>query len=866
MPGPYVHIAVAENVRDAMAKLDSWAHGASTATLPDLPGRTPAELARIAADHPSYYALGAIGPDLFFFLPDFRTICVFGGHIPLANPAIRIVETLDNLYASLDGWILSRMEYYFGPFSENIDEALSRMTGDLTSVVQDVLGGLSSICTNLILDIGSQIYDWFGLFSLGLNKGYDNQDFFWSDMLHYRRTSQYARSLWIRAERIQSDALRAYALGYMTHLGTDTAGHPFVNEKSGGPYRLHWQRHHLVENHMDSQTYDVDFGSSALYKQFVESALHYKIAFEDDGSDSSKTLPSHRDGDESLRGLYRWRRQLDLDSTMPAALAALLIDGMSETYSTSTPPNPANASTSSPRIIPTADGRPLPETVRDAYVSLFRYLKMSTLDGFRHEKPKPPEVFPNIAWPQLTDPHDEPPDADHSLPVVDSILKIVRFSLYLVSIAIWFATIIQGILLDLATYVPRLIAYYALELPIYYILKAERRVLVMSGFLHPMTDEIDIGLVKISTGHDDGFLAALHCMDDVLGGFGDDLIGTIITEVQQLSAGGASVQDVLAQILGGFSVTFSEPPPNSHYPHAHVTNSHGQSIEHHAPWQYPASPTELGATFAGPYQSGDMPHVLLDGAQPGNQSIRTQFENAPSPMVTNSIAANVTAADHLGDPVNFSAYLIRQLTRDQLPPIADWNLDADRGYAYKCWDWNRHEQDPAGGGPFLLRDKDGHLYMEPCTPPPQQDQPNDLNKACGPFPIDKPNPDVPLKLHWADLHDPHCSEAPQLAAFLQSWHGIGAVVTVTLGIANSGSVAANNVQITAVGAIGATGAAYQFAGSTPINVAPSLSGLTVVSVNLSFNETSGSPGAPFHFDVTLTATGVTPVTTTIQVL
>ncbi|MFI7407745.1 hypothetical protein ACIBU0_03545 [Streptomyces sp. NPDC049627] len=36
-------------------------------------------------------------------------------------------------------------------------------------------------------------------------------------------------------------------------------GHAFTNAnananaKSGGPFRLHWQRHHLVENHFASQ-------------------------------------------------------------------------------------------------------------------------------------------------------------------------------------------------------------------------------------------------------------------------------------------------------------------------------------------------------------------------------------------------------------------------------------------------------------------------------------------------------------------------------------------------------------------------------------------------------------------------------------
>lgn len=74
-------------------------------------------------------------------------------------------------------------------------------------------------------------------FSLGLNKGYDDQAFFWSDIGHYRRTGAFGRALWEIADGPDgSDSLRAYALGYLTDLGTDTTTHSFVNAISGGPF------------------------------------------------------------------------------------------------------------------------------------------------------------------------------------------------------------------------------------------------------------------------------------------------------------------------------------------------------------------------------------------------------------------------------------------------------------------------------------------------------------------------------------------------------------------------------------------------------------------------------------------------------
>src|SRR3954452_598808 len=338
MPGPYIHIAASDRVRARFREFNSWNCAPATASLPAIAGPSRDELAALAESHPSFYALGAIGPDLFFFFPDFRALCILGHRVPIANSLIGVLEFLDDLYEAFDTWVLEDWERYFGPGNENVEEALSRITGDLTTVISDILGQLSSIGTNALVDLVVMNYDWWGLFGLGLNKGYDNQDFFWSDMLHYRCPSHYAQSLWNGAnQREQSgdptpedakaaaDKLRAYALGYMTHVGTDTTGHAFVNEKTGGPFRTHWQRHHLVENHMDAQTYDVDHGWAAIYNILTESGLHYRLLFTDTGDDDPRPLPTYVPGDNSLHARYVRRRHLDIDSAMPEELAELLV-------------------------------------------------------------------------------------------------------------------------------------------------------------------------------------------------------------------------------------------------------------------------------------------------------------------------------------------------------------------------------------------------------------------------------------------------------------------------------------------------------------------------------------------------------------
>ena len=57
--------------------------------------------------------------------------------------------------------------------------------------VWHILGSLVFLPTNALMKLAIQSVDWFGKFSLSLNRGYDSKGFFWSGMLHYRRTSQF---------------------------------------------------------------------------------------------------------------------------------------------------------------------------------------------------------------------------------------------------------------------------------------------------------------------------------------------------------------------------------------------------------------------------------------------------------------------------------------------------------------------------------------------------------------------------------------------------------------------------------------------------------------------------------------------------
>lgn len=591
MPGPSTHILVADEIVANLQKLST-----------DWPFKfegykeninSPQDLAKLASTYNNYYALGAVGPDLFYFLADFRA--KYG--LPMAE-LIKIVDFLENIYGKLDEWILSKWEHYFGAVNQNIEEEISRLTGDLSSVVADIMGSLSSILMQAIIDVAAERKDWFGLFSLGHNFGIDNKDFFWADMLHYRRTSTFANNLWIIADekgktepenaKLWSDRLKAYALGYISHVATDVTAHAFINTKAGGPYRLHWQRHHLVETHVDTKAYNIKHGSDAIFNQYTQSAVHYRFAFGEDGGAAEHVRPNYDPGDNTLRGRYVRRRQLDVDSDMPDLLAELLREAMDRTYDTQGQKSKHGIFRTSPDIIISDDGRPETEDIKATFHVLFRYFKFSSRDGFAHEKPSPPDLFPNLDFPQLTDPLDDlapsGSDDDSGWNLLDLILSILALIALIAQIAIYLATILPAILLELGTYGARLLAYYTIELPLYQMLKAERSILVMTGYLHLMDDEIDDGLITIGMENHGTFLDNLAAMDDIFG-------------------------FVVQKNTPAYSV------PDTEFPHTHPYDAVNKEFtEYNHPWSYPNTPVEPCPTYPGPFKMGDNPAWIVSNA------------------------------------------------------------------------------------------------------------------------------------------------------------------------------------------------------------------------------------------------------------
>jgi len=116
-------------------------------------------------------------------------------------------------------------------------------------------------------------------------------------MVHYRHTPAVPNRLIFHAremmrqesalEREHGEQLLASGLGWISHLGADTIAHSFVNEQCGGPFYTHWQRHRLLENHIDAWNYECTkndtlpannfIGFKPTYNSLAESALHFAV-------------------------------------------------------------------------------------------------------------------------------------------------------------------------------------------------------------------------------------------------------------------------------------------------------------------------------------------------------------------------------------------------------------------------------------------------------------------------------------------------------------------------------------------------------------------------------------------------------------
>ncbi|HEY8087803.1 MAG TPA: zinc dependent phospholipase C family protein [Polyangiaceae bacterium] len=686
MPGWYIHLDVA---RQALATLP--ANGGAQ-TLFATGGPSAAAVSNIALAQPAYVALGAIGPDIFFLLPDFKP--------PMGSMLWGAMSVVYDFYNVWDDVYLGPFEDQMGPILDNASDEVNALTGGMLASLSAISTQAFSVLFDFALVIGSRNYDAFSLLGSGVQNAYDEQTFFWSDMLHYRKTYEFAAHLWQAAGTDQRK--QAFALGWMSHLATDVTGHCFVNEKCGGPYRLHWQRHHLVENHMDAKVYDSEFGGRSVYQMLSCAALHLWVAFNPDNTSrttffATQPGPTYATGDDTPSALDR-KSKWDVDSVMPDFLASFLADALRAVYpprSHPLAPTDKGQCADHPTIISAitsgSDGYPTAAQITATYFWLFKYIKFTTTDYFKLLRPTAPPVIPFAPFPSPpgTGESDPGPGATSDIghDIMEVLLAILAWIAYLGEVAAWGAVNLAALATGPLTYPAREALYEYVELPLYNAWMALHWYMAMTGFVYPMPAEISAGLMTLGVGTGDVWGAVQAALDDFGGGL--NIPPTTSTEPSGMEPGKTKPYP--------FDVVVDPPSPlGSVLGEGGRCGSCDPPSEYMRPWRWPQNddqgdlvPIELPLSCAGPYASMQDATVLMNHS-PGDSFARAAFAECANEVATVHTANTMLPlGKHLGDPVDYTAFVVASLTRTAPGAIVNYNLDADRGYGYKCWDWVR---------------------------------------------------------------------------------------------------------------------------------------------------------------------------------
>jgi hypothetical protein len=890
MPGPFTHIYTARRVAEFLKSpevTDEFIR-VSDGKLLDEQQLLPALLAQLGRekcacamnDWPKFAATGAIGPDLFFWLQDYNLSAIPCDEIMLAMSLLYWADDqgfFDDPFDALltilaqavpDAWgkilrFLVKLNDLWQQFLTVWNDTIGTVIAKAGQVIDDLAGGLFSALGDALTQLKNGLLslaeeelltegDIFGWFSLKMRKGYDEQAFMWSDMTHYRRTSVIPAQLIEKARTMLSsedtltkehgEQLLAFALGWVCHVGTDVIAHSFVNEQCGGPFRTHWQRHHLIENHIDGWNYactgdgtlekDDFVGWQESYPSIADAALYFAVQIPryidtlteaEKQGDLRQPLP---DGTDPASQAER-KKLLDTDGALPLWLAETITEVFVAIYADPTEggdqtlqdslaegavPHPRNlkgqpfqdsvdSSTeliekwlvilgldgkitiglddlrkiiapdppaSLPKGVP--EGFPFPWEIMTAYRFMLSWFKRAYVSTIDLDRPEPPTVFTpppsDYTWgpPDMSGVNSSDDPISQTCQALAALLDWVWKSLENAAQLVYD---IAKTIASAATYPARDAIYYGVTLPLWEATENIRMVLVHLGYMMPQSqelypdgnlkrpDEVDETLITLGHTVDSAFQEALASALDPLGNLDKDPTLT-----------NAGVRDVLGAPNPWLPIRVIKGQP---IPGLISQATDDDVIEYQRPWGFPdrtndtkpantGNRIELPFTVAGPYPTDTMPDHFFQTNGAISNPARKLYQDAGCPNDTDTYTkafvlhqgtgkfgeGNYPGTNPLGDPVNFSTYLIGQIANNP-KFLSSFNLDADRGYGYLCWDWTRDQrsiQKPVDG--------QNHVFIPPCVWPEGADN-NRWKRPC-PEPVGPvSNPDIytpAVELHY----------------------------------------------------------------------------------------------------------------------
>jgi len=411
------------------------------------------------------------------------------------------------------------------------------------------------------------------------------------------------------------------------------------------------------------------------------------------------------------------------------------------------------------------EGFPLPWEIMAAYRFMLSWFKRQYVSTMDMDRPKPPTVF----TPPKSDYDFGPPDFNGVSSSDDPISQVCEVVLALLDWVFKSLGKVAQLLYDIAktvasaaTWPGRAVLYETIILPLWEVTENIRMVLVHLGYMQPQSEqfygdgnlkrpnEIDEVLIRLGHSVDSAFQEALAAAFDPLGNLDKD---PALTNV--------GVRNVLGDAnpwLPVRSVNDEQPPiiPNK--------SREDDVVEYQRPWAFPDRTNsrdpqkagnflEMPTTTAGPYPTNTMPDNLLGVDTMISNTARKLYEDAGCPADTDLYTqafvlhqgtgkfdeGRYRGTNPLGDPVIFSTYLIGQIANNP-KFLSSFNLDADRGYGYLCWDWIRKPLEPNATEP---QDEQSHVYPYPVVAPEGADN----------WPWPRPDP-RPLGRNLYTLTDP----------------------------------------------------------------------------------------------------------------
>ncbi len=614
------------------------------------------KLKNLMTTHRGAALLGSIGPDLLFFSPEYKAFNFFIQFAQNMRHVKKIfVEVKESIKKVIEP-IEEAIETYAAPVDEAIDtigkilplncldglvDDVKDAAGTFKSAIRDTLlvgidGGVDLIADAAdVPSVSHKIFD--DLFTPLHQQGKREWDWYWFDMLHYRNSGLFAKNL---VKHAVTDIQKAYALGYLTHIAADTVGHAYVNRIVCGPYRLHPQRHVIVENFIDSATYHDHYGVS------VNKALNADLlsAMEADG-----VCQVHEESgfvekfNEEIRDL--------IDAAFKA------------TY----PENATTAGDTKP---------PRPEWLSKGEITkTFEnfYETMAILrDGYVEKPEGLDERYQDVAdtlndiLSQFKSP-PSPPDTGNTgfclnWECVEHFFDtLAEWMAYFGELAVWtFETIVNALdlllelLCEAAIAVVRAVLYLV-EYLCYELYQHMHFVLALNGYVCP-----EPGDAK------------------------DDPRGEVLLHTGK----------TVSTLRGTCSVASAPMACPTNYPRQH--DHLGTAIKP------PDTPVETPATLFPRRDADDYAIWYIRNAPwtPSIQEIATLYAEAKTPLDSRQLAdPNGNSPKNLGNAVDFAVWMMENALTvktaeaqvgNGLHPLShvvhcNWDLDADRGYAYKQW-------------------------------------------------------------------------------------------------------------------------------------------------------------------------------------